>query len=216
MEAVAVDGGSLVAILIEDPPLVLVIDTDRRQLVAQVTLTAPAGSPLAGQWDDPSSRGEGLVLLRGGRLLVAKEKHPSALVEFSPVGMPSKGLSPDDLLDSGEAWETPAGTVDYAATSMWTLGPDAGDALEDISALAIARDQSLWMLSDKSETVGRLHLDAALSPGTGTIDRFDEVWRLPKRTKKPEGIAALDATRVLVAMDTGSTRHNGLVIERPE
>ena len=109
LEAIAVDGGCLVALMREDPPVVLVADTEQRALVAQITLTAPSGSPLAGRWDDPSSRGEGLVLLRNGRLLVAKEKRPRALVEFAPAGARAGGLSRRDFLAPGESWEAPTG-----------------------------------------------------------------------------------------------------------
>ena len=75
----------------EDPPVVLVADTVTRDLRTEIHLTAPVGSVLDGQWDDASSRGEGLVLLRGGRLLVAQEKRPRALIEFGPVGAGAEG-----------------------------------------------------------------------------------------------------------------------------
>ena len=215
MEAIAADGGSLVAIMSEDPPVVLVADADARRFVAQIMLVAPPGSPLDGAWDDPSSRGEGLVLLRGGRLLVAKEKRPSALIEFSPAGTPAQGLSPDDFLGPDEAWDPPDGNVEFVATSVWPLGGSASDTLGDVSSLAVARDRSLWLLSDKSATVARLRFDRPLPPETGAIEEFAEAWRLPKRVEKPEGIAALDETRVLVAMDTGSTTKNGMIVERP-
>ena len=215
LEAIAVDGGHLVALMREDPPVVLVADTEQRALVAQITLTAPSGSPLAGRWDDPSSRGEGLVLLRNGRLLVAKEKRPRALVEFRPAGTGTGGLSRSDFLAPGESWEAPTGELEYEATSLWRLRGKAKDALRDISALAVGRDRSLWLLSDKSSAVARLSLDTPLGLGDATIRNFDELWRLPKRTKKPEGIVALDEEHILVAMDTGSTRRNGMVVCRP-
>jgi hypothetical protein len=215
LEAIAVDGGCLVALMREDPPVVLVADTEQRALLAQITLTAPSGSPLAGRWDDPSSRGEGLVLLRNGRLLVAKEKRPRALVEFVPAGAGAGGLSRSDFLAPGESWETPTGEVEYEATSMWRLRGQAKDALRDISALAVGRDQSLWLLSDKSSAVARLSLDTPLRLPDDTIRDFDELWRLPKKTKKPEGVVALDDEQVLVAMDTGSTRRNGMIVCRP-
>jgi len=215
LEAIAVDGGHLVALMREDPPVVLVADTEQRALIAQITLTAPSGSPLAGRWDDPSSRGEGLVLLRNGRLLVAKEKRPRALVEFGPAGTGTGGLSRSDFLDPSESWEAPTGEVAYEATSMWRLRGKAKDALRDISALAVGRDRSLWLLSDKSSAVARLSLDTPLELPDAKIRNFDELWRLPKRTKKPEGIVALDEGHILVAMDTGSTRRNGMVVSRP-
>lgn len=215
MEAIAADGGSLLGFMSEEPPVVLIADADDPRFVARIKLVAPPGSPLDGDWDDPSSRGEGLVLLRGGRLLVAKEKRPSELVEFSPLGMPARGVSRDDFLEPHEPWDCPVGEVDFVATSLWRLEGDASRLIEDISALAVARDRSLWLLSDKSESVARLRLDTPLRAAGGTIERFDEVWRLPKGTTKPEGIAPLDDHRVLVAMDTGSTRGNGMIVERP-
>ena len=55
-ESIAADGGSLVALMREDPPVVLVADTTTRELRAEITLTAPTGSLLDGRWDDVSSR----------------------------------------------------------------------------------------------------------------------------------------------------------------
>ena len=213
LEAIAVDGGALVVLLREDPPVALVADTDAKQLLAEISLTAPTGSPLAGHWDDPSSRGEGLVLLRGGRLLVAKEKRPAALVEFGPVGSVAKGLSQDDFLVPEESWESPTGKVDYVATAMWTLDGEAKEALADLSALAVSRNRFLWLLSDKAGDQGRLSLKTPLSPDGGTIKQLDAVWRLPKKTKKPEGIVALDDHRVLVGMDTSSKHANAIIAE---
>lgn len=215
LEAVAVDGGSRFALLREEPPVVLVGDVDQHVLRSQIRLTVPPESPLSGRWDDPSSRGEGLVLLRGGRLLVAKEKRPRALVVFAPIGSGHGGLSRSDFLDPGESWSAPDGEVDYEATSVWRLRGRAKDSLGDISALAVGRDRSLWLLSDKSSAVARLTLDEPLEAGDDTISDLDEIWRLPKGTTKPEGIAALDDERILVAMDTPTARHNGMVVHRP-
>ena len=214
-EAIAVDGGSIVTILREDPPVVLVADTASAKLVAEIRLVAPPESPLHGKWDDPSSRGEGLVLLRGGRLLVAKEKQPRALVEFTPKGVKAQGLSRDDFLDEGEAWDAPDGDVEYVATAMWRLCGPAKDALRDISALGVGHDRSLWLLSDKSRSVARLSLDTPLRPSDDKIRDLQEIWRLPRHTKKPEGIAAVDEDHVIVAMDTKSMFDNGILVRRP-
>ena len=95
----------------------LVANTGTREFRAEIRLTAPAGSVIDGQWDDASSRGEGLVFLRGGRLLVAQEKRPQALIEFGPVGAEPQGLSSDDLLGPGESWQAPSGRVDFVPLS---------------------------------------------------------------------------------------------------
>ena len=215
LEAIAVDGGHLVAMMREDPPVVLVADTASRRLRCRIALTAPPGSPLAGFWDDPSSRGEGLVLLRGGRLLVAKEKRPQALVEFSPAGVKAQGLSKDDFLDPGESWDAPDGDVDYRATSLWEFRGEAGKHFADVSAIAVTSDRALGLLSDQSRTIGRIELDEALPPVGGAVREVCDVWRLPKKAKKPEGMAALPDRRLLIALDTGSTQRNGMIVVAP-
>lgn len=216
LEAIAIDDGDLVALMREDPPVVLVLDTAARAVRARIELSAPSGSPLHGSWDDPSSRGEGLLLLRGGRLLVAKEKRPPALVEFAPAGHPAQGLSRDDFLGPGESWVAPDGDVVFVAVAMWRLRGSARHTLADVSDVALARDRSLWLLSDKSRSAGRLSLEAPLSPEHDEISDLDEAWRLPKKATKPEGAAALDDERVLIAMDTKSTERNGMIVRRPD
>lgn len=214
-EAIAADGGHLVAVMSEDPPVVLVGDTRTRALHARLALLAPTGSPLDGSWDDPSSRGEGMVLLRNGRLLVAKEKHPRALVEFCPAGAPAQGISADDLVGPDEEWDPPTGDVEYVATAIWRLGGRAKKALRDISALAVGPDRSLWLLSDKSRALGRVSLATPLRPAGPDITGLDELLRLPKGTEKPEGMVVIDDHRLLVASDTKSTHDNGIIVERP-
>jgi uncharacterized protein YjiK len=131
------------------------------------------------------------------------------------MGSRSLGLAPHDFLDPGELWEAPLGDVEFEATAMWKLRGGAKKALGDVSALAVGTDRDLWLLSDKSRCVARLSLDTPLLPDGGKIRSFDELWRLPKGTKKPEGIAALDSDRVLIAMDTDLTHANGLIVGRP-
>jgi hypothetical protein len=215
-EAAAGDGGSLVALLREDPPVVLVADTATRAIRATITLVAPPWSALAGAWDDPSSRGEGMVLLRGGRLLVAKEKRPRALVEFGPPGSTPRGLSRAELLEPGESWQAPRGDVTYHALAVWKLRADAKKALKDISGASVGPDGSLWLVSDKSRTVARLTLELGLPAAGGSIEQLDEVVALPASASKAEGIAAVEVGRALVVLDTRSTQGNGLIVGRPE
>jgi len=215
LEAVAVDGSSLVAIMREDPPVVIVADTERSRVVARITLTVPDDSPLGDRWDDPSSRGEGFVMLRGGRLLVAKEKRPRALIEFCPTGTAARGISRDDFLDDDEEWEAPEGDVEFEAAAVWRLKGRAKKTFHDISDMAVGRDKTLWLLSDKSSVVGRLSLDEPLPAGGGKIRSVDAAWRLPAGTIKPEGVIALDGRRALIAMDTDEKRGNGMIVELP-
>jgi hypothetical protein len=137
------------------------------------------------------------------------------VVELTPNDVNALGLSRDDFLPAGEAWEAPDGNVDYVATAMWRLRGPAKDALHDISALAVGTDRSLWLLSDKSRSLARLSLDTPLRPSDDKIRDLQEMWRLPKHTKKPEGVAAIDEDHILVAMDTKSMVDNGVIVRRP-
>ncbi len=83
-----------------------------------------------------------------------------------------------------------------------------------LAAYNLGRDRSLWLLSDKSRCAARLSLDTPLRPSHSKIRHFQEIWRLPKHTKKPEGIAAIDEDHILVAMDTKSMLDNGVIVSR--
>jgi hypothetical protein len=66
-------------------PRVELIDPKALKVVASIDLAVEGRGEIAQAWSDPKgSRGEGMVLLPGGHLLVAKEKKPAALIEFGP------------------------------------------------------------------------------------------------------------------------------------
>src|SRR6266480_674980 len=71
---------------------------------------------IAQAWSDPKgSRGEGMVLLRGGHLLVAKEKKPAAFIEFGPPHSRSRGLVRGGALADGERWPIKKGHHHFVA-----------------------------------------------------------------------------------------------------
>ena len=126
-EAVAADASGLLLILLEEPARVLVFDIDARRLVVQIDLAVPDSQPVADAWaNDPNSRGEGLILLRDGRLLVVKEKHPAALMEFGPAGTPSRTASTaTSSFRSTRLDAAPGGQrARYDALATWLLDDD--------------------------------------------------------------------------------------------
>jgi uncharacterized protein YjiK len=211
LEGIAVDGAGTVALLREDPPTVLLLDLDGRRVTATVPLHH-GREGWADYWADPASRGEGLLLLRGGRLLVAKEKHPAALVEFAPQGSTARGVSAEDLLGAGERWDAARTDAAYEAVAAWPLTGAAAQVLEDVSDLAVGPAGELWLLSDKSRSVARV--DLPLGAAGGEVATVAECWRLPKGAEKPEGIASLGDGRVLVVLDLSGGAGAGWVVER--
>jgi hypothetical protein len=210
-EALACDGVGTIVLMREDPAEVVVVDAPRGRVVARLRLVVPAWSALAGTWDDPSSRGEGLLLLRDGRLLVAKEKKPRALVEFGPPGTSPRGVAPGTLLAADEAWPVPDGVNRLHALAVWPLKDTAKATLGDISSLTV-HERDLYLLSDRSEVLARVSLTATLARGGAPLRSLDGVRRLPKGIDKPEAVVVLDERRALVALDTPDGRENGLVV----
>jgi hypothetical protein len=181
-------------------------------VVTSIALEVDSGHPLFDAWMDPDgSRGEGAVLLSNGNLLVAKEKRPTAFLEFGPEGGVPSGFRAGTALAAGTAWPAVAGDHTFVALATWM--PDAGlrDACKDFSDLEVGPDGRLYLLSDKSGSLARL---GDLIPGSGTAST-DSVWRLGKLDGKPEGLAFTPNGRAVVALDTRKARHNLVLFEPP-
>jgi hypothetical protein len=128
IEAVCADGLGRILLLQETPPRVELIDPKAFKAVASIDLAVEGRSEIAQAWSDPKgSRGEGMVLLPGGHLLVAKEKKPAAFVEFGPSGSQSRGLLRGGALAGGERWPIKKGHHQFVALAVWLpdkLGQD--------------------------------------------------------------------------------------------
>jgi hypothetical protein len=93
--------------------------------VASINLAVEGRSAFARSWSDPEgSGGEGVVLLPGGHLLIAKEKHPAALIEFGPRGSRSRGLvrAAHWLAAPGGLWRMAAKSSSRAPSGFLTRG----------------------------------------------------------------------------------------------
>lgn len=196
LEAVAADGTRHVVVMGEEPSRVALGDAEERRFIASWSLDPTPIRELDKAWrKDENSRGEGLLLMRQGHLLVAKEKRPAGLVEFGPEGDVPLGVSEKSLLGPGEEFE-PRTDVDRLVALAWW--PYAGEEMGDVSDLAIDAGGSVRLLSDQSRCIGRL--TGPLAPGAGGFT-VDDVVALPAGIEKPEGLAFLPNGDVLVGSD---------------
>ncbi|MBK6694083.1 MAG: hypothetical protein IPG50_18035 [Myxococcales bacterium] len=199
-EGITSDGSGRLFLLEENPGRIFVLDREGRELVHTVTLRVPVtNEEWTAAWNDSAnSRGEGLVLLKNGHVLVAKEKDPKRIVEFGPEGERASGYRP-----GSEAANARFPTEGRASTMVplmaWRLKGDA-DNFADISELAVGPG-GLYVLSDESRAIARLPLldkddDAA---------EADEKWKLPFNgdDEKTEGLVILPGEKrvALVALD---------------
>ena len=201
-EAITATADGTLLVLCEDPPLVLVLQPDAGR--AETIALAPGDhGVLAEIFDESSSSGEGLVPLRAGHLLVAKEKDPPLLVEFGPRGAEAAGVQTDSFL-VGEGGLVPD-DGGLHALAAWKL-----DGVDDISDLAFAGG-ALYCLSDQSRRV--VVVDLPLDPDADRA-RIGEGWdlRVPERRDepegKPEGLVVTDDGTLIVGLDTEKPQAN--------
>jgi hypothetical protein len=213
-EAVAVDGHRRLVVMCEEPAVVLVVDPAAGAVTATIRLVVGPSSPVHRAWQDRSSRGEGVVLLRDGRLLVAKEKRPAALLLFGPLGDTGGGVDRGDLLRPGERWAGPDSDEEYHLLACWLLAGAAADTVRDISDLALDPAGGLWLLSDQSAVVARVAWP--LGPDERPVTVLERARRLPKHASKAEGLAWLAPRRVVVVMDQPTGHAAGWVLAGPD
>jgi hypothetical protein len=210
IEAICADGGGRILLLQETPPRVELIDPKVLEAVALIDLVIEGRGEIAHAWSDPKgSRGEGAVLLPGGHLLIAKEKKPAALIEFGPPHSRSRGLVRGGALADGKRWPIKKGRHRFVALAIWLPDKALAKTCADFSDLEIGPDGCLYLLSDKSATIGRLD---DLPAGGGTASLLD-AWRLGDLDGKPEGLAFTAQGRAIVGLDTRKARRNLVLLE---
>ena len=210
IEAVCADGLGRVLLLQETPPRVELIDPTALKVVASIDLALEGRSEIARAWSDPKgSRGEGVVLLPGGHLLVAKEKKPAAFIEFGPPRSQSRGLLRGGALADGEGWPIKKGRHRFVALATWFPDKTLARTCADFSDLEIGPDGCLYLLSDKSSTIARLD---ELPAGGGTAALL-AAWRLGDLDGKPEGLSFTAEGRAIVGLDTRKPRRNLVLLE---
>ena len=218
LEAVAVDGGGRAWVVTEGSSLLGGIDLGAGATVGGASLDTANLPELDRHWTRrDASRSEGLLLLAGGHLLVAKEKDPAGLVEFGPAGEDPLGVSAATLLPPDEAFALPQGEPGgqpptLVASAWWPLPSEVGRAFADLSDLALDGSGGVWVLSDESRRIGRLRLPLQVGDSVG----IDPVADLPKKLGKPEGLALLPGGLIAVADDRKDERDNLWVFRAPE
>jgi hypothetical protein len=180
------------------------------KVIASIDLAVEGRGEIVEAWQDTKgSRGEGVVLLPGGHLLVAKEKKPAAFIEFGPLNSRSRGLLRGGTLPKGERWPIKRGTHRFVSLAIWLPDKRLAKTCADFSDLEIGPDGRLYLLSDKSSTIARLD---DLPAGGGTASLLD-AWRLDDLDGKPEGLAFTADGRAVVGLDMRKPRRNLVLLE---
>jgi hypothetical protein len=175
-----------------------------------IDLEVKGRGEIAQAWSDPKgSRGEGVVLLPGGHLLVAKEKKPATLIEFGPPHSRSRGLVRGGALPDGKRWPIKKGRHRFVALAIWHPDKTLAKTCAVFSDLEIGPDGCVYLLSDKSSTIARLN---DLPAGGGAAALLN-AWQLGDLDGKPEGLAFTAQGRAIVGLDTRKARRNLVLLD---
>jgi uncharacterized protein YjiK len=198
-EAAATDGRGRLCVLAEVSSHVSCFHEDLQKLSASFTLDPSSVKSLDKLWKkDPNSRGEGMVLMKRGHLLLLKEKRPSLLVEFGPAGDLPIGYGHDTFLTPGEEFVYP--TRDrLVALKVWQFSKHLATLARDASDLTIGPDGRVYMLSDESAIV--IRLEERLKPDQTEL-HASAAWKLPAEIVKPEGLVVDKELHPWVAVDS--------------
>jgi hypothetical protein len=207
-EGVACDGDGRVLLLQEGPSRVLVLSPALDRLLQTIQLTVEPDEPGFGKkWHkDDNARGEALLLMRDGHLLVAKQRKPIRLIEFGPASDDPLGVSPDTLLADGEPFAVPAGeaAASYVVLASWGLAGVAKDDFESVNDIAADADGRLFVLSSRSRRIACIQERLRPDEEQAAVTR---VWDLPGEVPggeddRPEALALLSPGAALVGIDT--------------
>jgi uncharacterized protein YjiK len=203
-EAIASDAAGRVYILEERPGAVVVYAAALDTVLARIELDVERGAPVPGWTDDPNSRGEGLLVLGNGHLVVVKEKDPSLLVEFGPEGDEPAGVTVD-LLDTSEQVALPERAT-FVPLAVWTLDRAR---VEDVSDVAATADGRLYLLSEDSKRIVEVELPLDREGGAAVALGSFKL----KGAAHPEGLVLLDGSVPLVASDEKDEDENLFLYE---
>jgi hypothetical protein len=213
-EGLAADGLGRVFVMQEhaghedQPSHVFVFAPDLHELVGVIALVMEEnGAEWKDAWsEDRNARAEALTLLRGGHLLVAKQKDPVRLIEFGPKGSRPGGFGSSRFPDKGEPFQYPSQDyAHYEVLQSWGLASEEEDELGSINDLAVV-DGSLYAVSRESHDIARL--EALVGPDEDSVG-VERRWRVPADVGHPEGLVVREGLVPIVADDVSAAEDQG-------
>ena len=195
-ESVVADESGRVFILQENPARVFVTSPDLKSIERVIRLEIPKKGFERVAWNkDLNSRGEGLILLKNGNILVVKEKKPLKVLEFSADGASAEGYRPELAMEWAGVFPLPGEeTSTYTARAFWALS----SRMVDSSGINLDPRGRPYLLGDKESVIRRI--SGAFTPEVREID-LGVSWKLPAVAVKPEGMVIDEQMRPVIGLD---------------
>ncbi|MBI2602999.1 MAG: hypothetical protein HYW48_08080 [Deltaproteobacteria bacterium] len=142
--------------------------------------------------------GEGMVLLKNGHIMVAKEREKAAMIEFGPADDPAEGYQISSLIRSKDTFPLNTSHTSYVPLHYWKLPADFRPC--DLSEVSADSEGNLYILSQKCRMIAQIG-ELSLDQNKMT---FVNTWGLPKNISGAEAFVVLPGHRFLVAQDRKS------------
>ncbi len=154
-----------------------------------------------------NSLGEGFVPLADGRILVAKEKFPAAVIEFGAQDNAPQGYDPHRPPHPETYTET---VRTLYPRHYWHLPKSANEHC-DLSDVVLDDDGALFGIS---QVCRRIYRFAALNPRTEQL-QVTQSWQINSTIKAPEALLVISPHIFLVASDVKNLHHNLWLLATP-
>lgn len=217
-EAIAMDGKDTICMLSETRGEISCLDRGLQQDRGSFSLDTSSIGDLDSAWKaHPNSRGEGMILMKKGHILVLKEKKPPMLVEFGPEGDAPTGYGPDIFLQAGEAFaglrpvdpdkadqpgqpDRRASPQRLIALKAWQFSARLSDLAKDASEITLGPDGYVYLLSQEGSAL--IRLERMLKPDEDKVGvDHGAYWNLPAGLEKAEGLVIDAHMRPWIGID---------------
>jgi uncharacterized protein YjiK len=213
-ESVFSDDSGRLFIIQEDPAQILVVAPDLGRIESRIRLTVPKDSPLAPSWNqEGNGKGEGLLPLKNGHILVVKERGPIEVIEFAPAGAAAEGYRKELSLEKNGRFPLPKDALtEFYPVHRWKLTSESEELFEDASGLDLDRQGNLYLLGDQQNLVGKI--GKTLKADESEV-RVERLWSIPSVLRQPEGMVIDDGDRPIIAIDRKNAKKANLFLLSP-
>lgn len=205
-EAMAADNKNLFA-LHEQAGFVAKISRATHEVIDTISLDYYKETPENDASPNPNrekigdnSLGEGLVLLKRGRMLVAKQDHPAQLIEFGVEGEIPLGYSRSQLINTDADWTQESRSI--VPLHKWQIPNEFKQC--DLNELTFDHVKDLYLLSKRCKMIFKI---GALDPNEEQI-RIEGAWELPSQVNYAESLIVLPGGRFLIGEDVKTAAPN--------
>lgn len=209
-EAVASDATGRFFILQEKLATIVVYNSKKNRVDGLINLdnfdlTKPQKRSNSAKFNN-NALGEGVVLLKNGRILVVKERQKSTVIEFGLDGEKASGYNAGDQVTMVDEFPVKQKRTNLVPLKYWKLPSKFKGC--DLAEIQTSKEGKLFILSQQCRMIGQVE---TLNTNKKRLT-FTKTWTLPKYIKQAESFVVLPHKKFLVAVDVKSDKADNVFL----